>query len=947
MTSPSGLSIEVDHAAHFRTGEDVLSLRPKERAVIGAIVVHHPEPVAIDEVIEFVWGDAPPRSARASVHNHLARLRGVAPDLVAATRAGYRIDGDVRVELDDGVDAHAVRIALGLSDHPNVRRSCAAFVERWDDVSDGFPAAIRRGAVDSIIDQLERDAIADPTDERLWWRVMVAHAVSGRRAQVRVARDALRRHLADVGLEPSRRIADVMRLADHDVRDPTAYLADPFGGPVDRFLHRESGLRSDVDRVRTAIVGERHHTLDVIGAADHRREVLRRVVDAVRLDGIDATIVSCTPQMLVAPDPPTDPDRDRPAVVVLDGIDHLPDTDFALRRARSSMRPSEPSAVIVVCGRAEPAPGEHVALTLVPVDGESVATDAVGGRQDRVDADLADVVATLSVLDEPVAPATLARLVDGTAVDRAMRIGVVHHDHANDLIAARVPGDRRSTDAAARAAVIDRVLGLELADTALASGSRHLRLLVELLGITTESTRSVEIADRLRRTSFEFADRAMTDGSPTTAADALRRAFDAIDRHPASRHTPTWFDIAIRAGRAEHALARPSGPSLLRDVVLDAHGRGDQQRSAEALLELARLGPVATAGAADADALELFELLERSNDHRRATEAPVDARVGAAGAMILSFASDPERLRSVFDRAESEARRCGDRELVEVLPLAFMSLPLPDDIERRRSIADDLLGAADRLDDDAGRWEALHLAVAHAVMDGDPAFRRLTDEIAEVSSTLPERSRHWEGAYLDANRRLIDGDLDAARAASARQLELAGNVHPDRVAAVYGAAELAIALAEGTEAALAPVTAALADDQPEVGAWHAALAACAASAGDEAVSRAAIARCLDDGVLVRDHTYTAALLALGHAAVVLGDLATGGKVIERLDRYRGTWTWCGSTTFGPVDLTLARLARLLDRPGARDLAVDAVTSTAHLSAPIWNRLSIEELLVDD
>ncbi|MEM9747585.1 MAG: BTAD domain-containing putative transcriptional regulator, partial [Actinomycetota bacterium] len=193
--------------------------------MIGAIVVRHPEPVAIDEVIEFVWGDDPPRSARASVHNHLARVREATPDLVAATRAGYRIDGDLRVELADGIDGDAVSTALGLSDHPNVRRSCAVFVERWEDVSDGFPTAIRRGAVDSIIDQLERDAIADPTDERLWWRVMVAHAVSGRRAQVRVARDTLRRHLAEVGLEPSRRIADVMRLADHDVRDPTAYLA--------------------------------------------------------------------------------------------------------------------------------------------------------------------------------------------------------------------------------------------------------------------------------------------------------------------------------------------------------------------------------------------------------------------------------------------------------------------------------------------------------------------------------------------------------------------------------------------------------------------------------------------------------------------------------------------------------------------------------------------------
>ena len=56
------------------TGADV-ALRPKERAVVAALVADHPRPVSVERITERVWGANPPETALASVRNHVARIR--------------------------------------------------------------------------------------------------------------------------------------------------------------------------------------------------------------------------------------------------------------------------------------------------------------------------------------------------------------------------------------------------------------------------------------------------------------------------------------------------------------------------------------------------------------------------------------------------------------------------------------------------------------------------------------------------------------------------------------------------------------------------------------------------------------------------------------------------------------------------------------------------------
>ena len=60
--------------------------------------------------------------------------------------------------------------------------------------------------------------------------------------------------------------------------------------------------------------------------------------------------------------------------------------------------------------------------------------------------------------------------------------------------------------------------------------------------------------------------------------------------------------------------------------------------------------------------------------------------------------------------------------------------------------------------------------------------------------------------------------------------------------------------------------------------------------------------------------------------------------------FEGFWSWCGSCTFGPIDLTLARLALAVgDRERAGRLAASAIESGAALRASRFVAASTEAL----
>ncbi|MGZ0233629.1 AfsR/SARP family transcriptional regulator, partial [Streptomyces sp. CPS1] len=64
---------------------------PKVRALLAALLLEPGRVVSVESLTEALWGGAPPASARASLHNHVTRLRRLLddPDRLRSVPPGY------------------------------------------------------------------------------------------------------------------------------------------------------------------------------------------------------------------------------------------------------------------------------------------------------------------------------------------------------------------------------------------------------------------------------------------------------------------------------------------------------------------------------------------------------------------------------------------------------------------------------------------------------------------------------------------------------------------------------------------------------------------------------------------------------------------------------------------------------------------------------------------
>lgn len=113
----------------------------KARTVLALLGARGHRLVAVDSVVDAVWGGAPPRRPEAGVATLVSRLRSkFGPEMILGGRTGYRLGDTVRVDLHEA----AVRVAEA-EDHPGRRGLAAA--QRAVDLLDGGPALVAHPAV--------------------------------------------------------------------------------------------------------------------------------------------------------------------------------------------------------------------------------------------------------------------------------------------------------------------------------------------------------------------------------------------------------------------------------------------------------------------------------------------------------------------------------------------------------------------------------------------------------------------------------------------------------------------------------------------------------------------------------------------------------------------------------------------------------------------------------
>ncbi|MEW5990520.1 MAG: BTAD domain-containing putative transcriptional regulator [Chloroflexota bacterium] len=210
-------------------GGDIAPRRPKQRALLGLLLLYRNELIATDRLIEALWGDEPPNTASKALHGHVSALRKLlGPGRIRTEPGGYRLEVKPG-ELD--LDRFEAALAAGrtMTDPRERAAHLAEALASWrgeplaDLRSERFAGpeharleALHLTAIEERVDtemelgrhaellpDLERFLGQNPLSERLRGQLMVALYRSGRQSEALRVYDLGRRLLAEeFGIDP-------------------------------------------------------------------------------------------------------------------------------------------------------------------------------------------------------------------------------------------------------------------------------------------------------------------------------------------------------------------------------------------------------------------------------------------------------------------------------------------------------------------------------------------------------------------------------------------------------------------------------------------------------------------------------------------------------------------------------------------------------------------------
>jgi DNA-binding SARP family transcriptional activator/DNA-binding XRE family transcriptional regulator len=268
---------------------------PRQRAVLGLLVLHEGLRLSRASVIDTLWGDEPPATAGDMVQGYVSRLRrllwadGAAGDgaqdyrraALSGDGAGYKLSagaiqsdlaefgllsGQARRSAAAGDASQACglfRQALGLwrgqpfadlevmRNHPAV----AGLGRRYADaVTEYADAALDTGQAADALGHLWTLAGQEPLDERVHARLMIALAASGQRAAaLRVYADIRARLDGELGVPPGSELgAAHLRVLRQDMTKTTALTRVP-AGPANRGMGRRAGVHQVTAAARVTV----------------------------------------------------------------------------------------------------------------------------------------------------------------------------------------------------------------------------------------------------------------------------------------------------------------------------------------------------------------------------------------------------------------------------------------------------------------------------------------------------------------------------------------------------------------------------------------------------------------------------------------------------------------------------------------------------------------------
>jgi len=218
----------------WRDGAQVELRKPRERALLALLLLRANEVIARDELIDVLWHGAPPRTAKASLHNAVAGLRrSLGASTIETVGAGYRANVKP-AELDALRFEELVADARGATPELRTERLREALRE-WrghplteypfadsqvirleelhlNALEERIDAELELGRAAELVPELRALTTAYPVRERFWAQLMLALYRSGRSAEALSSyRSAHAAFVEELGLEPGMALRELQR----------------------------------------------------------------------------------------------------------------------------------------------------------------------------------------------------------------------------------------------------------------------------------------------------------------------------------------------------------------------------------------------------------------------------------------------------------------------------------------------------------------------------------------------------------------------------------------------------------------------------------------------------------------------------------------------------------------------------------------------------------------
>ncbi|SCE80791.1 DNA-binding transcriptional activator of the SARP family [Micromonospora purpureochromogenes] len=605
----------------------------RDRVVLAMLLLRAGRVVPVEELVDAVWEERPPATAKAQLHSCVSRLRqrlaalGLPADVIVTDPGGYGI----RVEpadLDFEVFARTVetaraavaagqpaearrhyRQALGLWRGPALsgirsravrRRAQTLDEQRLAALEECVDVELRLRQAADLVDELAECVDRHPLRERLRGQLMLALAAMGRQADaLAVYREGRRIYAEELGIEPG------VALQELHQRVLAGDLA--LGGPENRSVAPVRSLPRAIS--------------DFTG----RQQTMARLVKEIEEEGARIQLI----------DGMAGSGKTTLAVHVAAALaDRYPDAHlFVDLHGHSERTPLTPAAAVATLLRQLGVPAERVPLDLD--DRLAVWRSELAGRRALVVLDNAagaDQVAPLL----PTGPDCLVlitsrRRLVGLDEGRPSSLPVLDPDEGIELLG-RVAGQERvAAEPQAAAEVVRRCgylpLAIRLAGARLAHRPRwRVADLAERL--VTGAGPLAELAAGQRSVGQAFA------LSYAQVSPAAQRLFRFLGLHPGVR-----FDNRVAAALAE--LPLPETQDLL-DELVDSHLAEEVEpgryRLHDLIREYARL-----LLAEPEHAAERAPAIERLLDYHLHVAATISRTIESAGSRSRFRLPDPSR----------------------------------------------------------------------------------------------------------------------------------------------------------------------------------------------------------------------------------------------------------------------------------------------------------------